>query len=72
MMSNVPALMWWSPTLNTLPVALKYDQSVNLAPVVVAKGADLIAQKIKEVRARMRCDRGESTFGACLVCRRRY
>jgi flagellar biosynthetic protein FlhB len=30
-------------------VALKYDESKGSAPVVVAKGVDLIAQKIKEI-----------------------
>lgn len=30
-------------------VALQYDRKKNQAPIVVAKGADLIAQKIKEI-----------------------
>jgi flagellar biosynthetic protein FlhB len=30
-------------------VALKYDSDSGRAPVLVAKGADLIAQKIKEI-----------------------
>ncbi len=30
-------------------VALKYDRSRNSAPVVIAKGADYLAQKIKEI-----------------------
>ena len=30
-------------------VALKYDSSVGTAPVVIAKGADFVAQKIKEI-----------------------
>ncbi|MDH5377192.1 MAG: flagellar biosynthesis protein FlhB [Gammaproteobacteria bacterium] len=30
-------------------VALKYDQEKSAAPIVVAKGADLIAQKIREI-----------------------
>ena len=34
-----------------LAVAIKYDKDTNEAPVVVAKGADYLAQKIKE-RAR--------------------
>lgn len=32
-------------------VALKYDQGVDKAPVVVAKGADLIARRIREIAA---------------------
>jgi flagellar biosynthetic protein FlhB len=30
-------------------IALKYDRNRNAAPIVVAKGADFIAQKIKEI-----------------------
>ena len=30
-------------------VALKYDQDIAAAPIVTAKGADFMAQKIKEV-----------------------
>ena len=30
-------------------VALKYDQSVDAAPVCVAKGADLMARRIREI-----------------------
>lgn len=32
-----------------LAVALKYDKESSLAPIVIAKGADYLAQKIKEV-----------------------
>ncbi len=32
-----------------LAVAIKYDRQTNAAPVVMAKGADYLAQKIKEV-----------------------
>ena len=32
-----------------LAAAIKYDKTVGEAPILVAKGADLLAQKIKEV-----------------------
>lgn len=32
-----------------LAVAIKYDREVSTAPVVIAKGADFLAAKIKEV-----------------------
>lgn len=49
MMSKVPTadVVITNPT--HLAVALKYDDSKMAAPVVVAKGADLIAQRIKEI-----------------------
>lgn len=49
MMSNVPDadVVITNPT--HYAVALKYDQSKNSAPVVVAKGADFVALKIKEI-----------------------
>lgn len=49
MMANVPDadVVITNPT--HYAVALKYDQSKNSAPVVVAKGADFIALKIKEI-----------------------
>ena len=37
-----------SPTL-PFAVAVKYDAQKNEAPVVVAKGQDYVAQKIKEI-----------------------
>lgn len=49
MMANVPGADVVVTNPEHFAVALKYDQAVNPAPVVVAKGADLIAQKIKEV-----------------------
>ncbi|NOQ29606.1 MAG: flagellar biosynthesis protein FlhB [Helicobacteraceae bacterium] len=49
MMSNVPSadVVITNPT--HYAVALKYDQEKHRAPVVVAKGADNIALKIKEI-----------------------
>ena len=49
MMSNVPSadVVITNPT--HYAVALKYDQTKNSAPVVVAKGADFIALKIREI-----------------------
>ncbi len=49
MMSKVPTadVVITNPT--HLAVALKYDQARMAAPVVVAKGADLVAQRIKEI-----------------------
>ncbi|MBI1860170.1 MAG: flagellar biosynthesis protein FlhB [Deltaproteobacteria bacterium] len=49
MMENVPKadVVVTNPT--HLAIALKYDQKTMAAPKVVAKGADLIAQKIREV-----------------------
>lgn len=32
-----------------LAVAIKYDRDKSAAPVVIAKGADYLAQKIKEI-----------------------
>ena len=32
-----------------LAVAIKYDRETNSAPIVIAKGADFLAQKIKEI-----------------------
>ncbi|PIR39129.1 MAG: flagellar biosynthesis protein FlhB [Alphaproteobacteria bacterium CG11_big_fil_rev_8_21_14_0_20_39_49] len=49
MMQNVPDadVVITNPTHYS--IALKYDEAVNQAPVVVAKGMDFIALKIKEV-----------------------
>jgi flagellar biosynthesis protein FlhB len=49
MMTKVPTadVVITNPT--HLAVALKYDQARMAAPVVVAKGANLIAQRIKEI-----------------------
>ena len=51
MMQDVPNadVVITNPT--HLAVAIKYDKDTNEAPVVVAKGADYLAQKIKD-RAR--------------------
>lgn len=49
MMSNVPTadVVITNPT--HYAVALKYDQSKNSAPIVIAKGVDFIALKIREI-----------------------
>lgn len=49
MMQDVPKadVVITNPT--HIAVALKYDSEVSSAPIVVAKGADFVAQKIKEV-----------------------
>ena len=49
MMTSVPQadVVITNPT--RLAIALKYDRSVSSSPVVVAKGARLIAEKIKQV-----------------------
>lgn len=49
MMSEVPKadVVITNPT--HFAVALKYDANVNAAPVVIAKGQRLVAQKIKEI-----------------------
>ncbi|MBR6358828.1 MAG: flagellar biosynthesis protein FlhB [Lachnospiraceae bacterium] len=49
MMANVPAadVVITNPT--HFACAIKYDKEVAAAPVLVAKGADYVAQKIKEV-----------------------
>ncbi|MCR5665760.1 MAG: flagellar biosynthesis protein FlhB [Eubacterium sp.] len=49
MMSDVPSadVIITNPT--HIAVALKYDDSVSRAPIVVAKGEDYLATKIKEV-----------------------
>ncbi len=51
MMQNVPKadVVVTNPT--HYAIAIKYDQAVMSAPKVVAKGRDLIAQKIKEIAA---------------------
>ncbi|AKR43353.1 flagellar biosynthesis protein FlhB [Methylophilus sp. TWE2] len=51
MMSNVPQadVVITNPT--HYAVAIRYKEGENGAPVVVAKGADVIAQKIKEIAA---------------------
>ncbi len=48
MMANVPTATVVVTNPTHFAVALKYDQTM-MAPVVVAKGVDLIAQKIREV-----------------------
>ena len=49
MMSQVPdaTVVITNPT--HLAIALKYEEGVTQAPKVVAKGADLVALKIKEI-----------------------
>lgn len=49
MMESVPQadVVITNPT--HFAVALKYDNTVSMAPVVVAKGADYMAQKIKDI-----------------------
>ena len=49
MMSNVPQadVVITNPT--HLAVAIKYDAERSKAPIVVAKGADFVAQKIKDM-----------------------
>lgn len=49
MMSDVPSadVIITNPT--HYAVAIKYDKSKGLAPVVVAKGADLVAKRIRDV-----------------------
>ena len=49
MMQSVPEadVVITNPT--HLAVALKYDRDSSSAPIVVAKGADYVAQKIKEI-----------------------
>jgi flagellar biosynthetic protein FlhB len=49
MMQNLPQadVVITNPT--HLAVAIKYDKEENSAPVVIAKGADYVAAKIKEV-----------------------
>lgn len=51
MMSNVPQadVVITNPT--HYAVAIRYKEGENGAPIVVAKGADVIAQKIKEIAA---------------------
>ncbi len=49
MMSDVPKADVIITNPEHYAVALKYDPKVNVAPVVVAMGLDLIAQKIKEI-----------------------
>jgi len=49
MMANVPKadVVITNPT--HLAIALRYEQNAMLAPTVVAKGADYVAEKIKEI-----------------------
>ena len=49
MMQDVPRadVVITNPT--HFAVAIKYDASIGSAPVVLAKGADYVAQKIKEI-----------------------
>ncbi len=49
MMADVPKADVIVTNPEHFAVALKYDRTVNPAPIVVAKGADLMAQKIKEI-----------------------
>ena len=43
--------MWWSPTPTHYAVALKYKGEAMSAPTVVAKGADFLAWRIREIAA---------------------
>lgn len=49
MMQEVPKADVVVTNPQHIAVALKYDKSIAPSPVVVAKGADLIAQRIKEI-----------------------
>lgn len=49
MMQDVPGADVVIANPTHFAVALKYDSKKNKAPVVVAKGADLIALRIKEI-----------------------
>jgi flagellar biosynthetic protein FlhB len=54
MMSKVPSADVVITNPDHIAVALKYDQMNMAAPVVVAKGADLMAEKIKELARKSR------------------
>ena len=48
--------MWWSPAFPThFAVALSYVEGEMVAPTVVAKGADEVAFRIRELRTRTLC-----------------
>lgn len=49
MMQEVPKATVVVTNPTHYAVALKYDKGENSAPVVIAKGADLVAQRIKEI-----------------------
>ena len=49
MMQNLPRRMWSSRTPPHYAVAIKYDPEVADAPIVIAKGEDYLAAKIKEI-----------------------
>ncbi|MDK2836547.1 MAG: flagellar biosynthesis protein FlhB [Thermosediminibacterales bacterium] len=49
MMQQVPKADVVITNPEHIAIALKYDEKVNEAPIVVAKGADFLAQKIKEI-----------------------
>ena len=49
MMREVPKATVVVTNPTHFAVALKYDKDVNSAPKVVAKGADVVAQRIKEI-----------------------
>ncbi|MEB3222937.1 MAG: flagellar biosynthesis protein FlhB [Candidatus Sericytochromatia bacterium] len=51
MMSDVPSATVVVTNPTHVAVALKYDRDAMMAPVVVAKGLDLVAQRIKQVAA---------------------
>ena len=50
--------MQLSPNPTHIAVAIKYDSQEMDAPLVVAKGADYIAQKIKEMWEEIQCSYG--------------
>lgn len=49
MMSNVPKANVIINNPTHISVALKYEKGVDIAPIVVAKGADHVAMKIREI-----------------------
>ncbi len=55
MMQDVPTadVVITNPT--RIAVALKYDQEENDAPVLVAKGVEIVAKKIREIAEEMMC-----------------
>jgi flagellar biosynthetic protein FlhB len=52
MMHDVPKATVVIANPTHIAVALRYERGKDVAPVVVAKGADLVAQRIKEVAFR--------------------
>jgi flagellar biosynthetic protein FlhB len=49
MMADVPAATFIVANPTHYSVAVRYQSGVDIAPVVVAKGKDLIALKIREI-----------------------